>query len=316
MTLLRELRYKLTGFYSRQSSLLSILLKFVLALAVFLSLKKVIGGEGLFTNTFLILILTLLCSILPVAAIPILGGVMTVGLSWGVGYDAAGAAAVVLMVLLVLFLRFAPESALIIVFMPMAMYFGAPQVVPVCAALKQRLTAVLATISGVVIYYLLLTLHSVGKLGSVSGSADMMARLEGLANGIFGRPEMILNLIILCGVFVLTHAIRSLPIRNSYLVAVLVGSLFYAVMMPVGGALSGVAVSPAAMALGAAASIVTSLIFVFFIYDVDYKATEYLQFDDDEYYYYVKAMPKMIVRPMLDDIDDDLEEDENKEGEG
>ena len=55
------------------------------------------------------------------------------------------------------------------------------------------------------------------------------------------------------------------------------------------------------MALSAVASIAVSLIFVFFIYDVDYRATEYLQFEDDDYYYYVKAMPKITVRPMLDE---------------
>ena len=59
-----------------------------------------------------------------------------------------------------------------------------------------------------------------------------------------------------------------------------------------------------------------AVIFEYIFYCVDYKGTEHLRFEDDEYYYYVKAMPKMIVRPMLDDIDDDLEEDENKEGEG
>ena len=302
MTLLRELRYKLTALYGRYSTILNIVMKFVLALVVFLGLRKVIGGGGIFANTFLILILTLLSSIMPLAAIPVFAGVMTVGLAFGLGYDAAGAAAVLLLMLLVLFLRFAPESALVLVFVPMALWFGVPQVVPVCAALKQRMTAVLATMSGVAVYYLLVTLNSYDSLaGGGSGSSDMMARLEALAGGLFGRPEMILNLIILCAVFVVTHAIRSLPIRSSYQAAALTGSVFYPVFMLVGGDLTGVTVSPAAMALSAVASIAVSLIFVFFIYDVDYRATEYLQFEDDDYYYYVKAMPKITVRPMLDE---------------
>ena len=302
MTLLRELRYKLTALYGRHSTIMNIVGKFALALVVFLSLKRVIGGGGIFENTFLILILTLLCSIMPLAAIPVFAGAMTVGLSFGLGYDAAGAAAVLLIMLLVLFLRFAPESAFILVFVPMALYFGVPQVVPVCAALKQRMTAVLPTMSGVAVYYLLLTLNGYENLaGGGSGSSGVMERLEALANGLFGRPEMILNLIILCAVFVVTHAIRSLPIRSSYQAAAVTGSIFYPVFMLVGGRLTDVAVSPAAMALGAAASIAVSLIFVFFIYDVDYRATEYLQFEDDDYYYYVKAMPKITVRPMLDE---------------
>ena len=32
-----------------------------------------------------------------------------------------------------------------------------------------------------------------------------------------------------------------------------------------------------------------------FVFSVDYTRTEYLQFEDDEYYYYVKAVPKAVV---------------------
>jgi hypothetical protein len=31
------------------------------------------------------------------------------------------------------------------------------------------------------------------------------------------------------------------------------------------------------------------------VFSVDYTRTEYLQFEDDEYYYYVKAVPKAAV---------------------
>ena len=33
----------------------------------------------------------------------------------------------------------------------------------------------------------------------------------------------------------------------------------------------------------------------FFVFSVDYSRTEYAQFEDDEYYYYVKAVPKMSI---------------------
>ena len=30
----------------------------------------------------------------------------------------------------------------------------------------------------------------------------------------------------------------------------------------------------------------------FFFFSVDYTCTEYVQFEDDDYYYYVKAVPR------------------------
>ena len=37
------------------------------------------------------------------------------------------------------------------------------------------------------------------------------------------------------------------------------------------------------------------LIYQFFVFAVDYTRTEYLQYEDDDYYYYVKAVPKLTV---------------------
>ena len=42
-------------------------------------------------------------------------------------------------------------------------------------------------------------------------------------------------------------------------------------------------------------SIILTLIIKVFIISVDYSGTEYAQFEDDDYYYYVKAVPKIKV---------------------
>ena len=59
----------------------------------------------------------------------------------------------------------------------------------------------------------------------------------------------------------------------------------------------------------------------FFIFNVDYSRTENVQFEDDEYFYYVKAIPKISVKARnvnvkrinyRDEYDDD-DEDEDDE---
>ena len=42
-------------------------------------------------------------------------------------------------------------------------------------------------------------------------------------------------------------------------------------------------------------AIIVALIVRFFVFAVDYTRTEYLQFEDDEYYYHVKAVPNAAV---------------------
>ncbi|MFQ9522030.1 MAG: hypothetical protein ACLRZR_11730, partial [Turicibacter sp.] len=42
-------------------------------------------------------------------------------------------------------------------------------------------------------------------------------------------------------------------------------------------------------------SMIVGVVLYFFVFAVDYSRVEYTQFEDDEYYYYVKAVPKISV---------------------
>ena len=47
--------------------------------------------------------------------------------------------------------------------------------------------------------------------------------------------------------------------------------------------------------LGTIISLLLTAVLQFFVFNVDYSRTEKVQFEDDEYYYYVKAVPKVTV---------------------
>lgn len=47
--------------------------------------------------------------------------------------------------------------------------------------------------------------------------------------------------------------------------------------------------------VGNVISVLIGLVLQFFFFNLDYTRTERVQFEDDEYYYYVKAVPKLYV---------------------
>ena len=49
--------------------------------------------------------------------------------------------------------------------------------------------------------------------------------------------------------------------------------------------------------LGSIIAVLVAKVLEFFVFNVDYSRTERVQFEDDEYYYYVKAVPKVNVVP-------------------
>ena len=65
-----------------------------------------------------------------------------------------------------------------------------------------------------------------------------------------------------------------------------------------GALLPGVTVGIVKLLMGSVVSVAVAFCLKFFFFSVDYTRTERVQFEDDEYYYYVKAVPKnMIAEP-------------------
>ena len=73
------------------------------------------------------------------------------------------------------------------------------------------------------------------------------------------------------------------------------GAMINAVILLIGDLIYDTNISVAGILIGALLAVVFGKIIEFFRFCVDYSRTEKVQFEDDEYYYYVKAVPKMSV---------------------
>ena len=69
--------------------------------------------------------------------------------------------------------------------------------------------------------------------------------------------------------------------------------LFRSVILLVGYVLLGKGKEIPWIIGGVILSVVVLLILEFFLFNLDYSRIEQVQFEDDEYYYYVKAVPKV-----------------------
>jgi hypothetical protein len=78
-------------------------------------------------------------------------------------------------------------------------------------------------------------------------------------------------------------------------IAIIAGVITQLIVIFVGDMKFELAISVTAMVIGMVIAVLAALIYQFFVFAVDYTRTEYLQYEDDEYHYYVKAVPKIAV---------------------
>jgi hypothetical protein len=128
--------------------------------------------------------------------------------------------------------------------------------------------------------------------GELEGGATKVASLiESLIN----NKEMYLCVLAMILTVLVVYFIRRLAVDYAWEIAIGVGIATNIVVHLIGALLPGVTVKIVALLLGSVVSGVLAFIVKFFVFSVDYTRTERVQFEDDEYYYYVKAVPKNVI---------------------
>ena len=92
---------------------------------------------------------------------------------------------------------------------------------------------------------------------------------------------------------VVTYVISRLPFDYSWYIAIGAGTLVGIIGMIVGAGYVDVQISVGGTFLGCVISGLFVAVVQFLRCSVDYNRKEFVQFEDDDYYYYVRAIPKM-----------------------
>ena len=89
------------------------------------------------------------------------------------------------------------------------------------------------------------------------------------------------------------HLIRTRSVDHAWKIASGAGAAVGVIIASAGSIALKLDISFAVILLSAVLGIAVGLILEIFFFAVDYSRSENIQFEDDEYYYYVKAIPKV-----------------------
>ena len=92
---------------------------------------------------------------------------------------------------------------------------------------------------------------------------------------------------------IIVYLIRKLKINYSWQIALGSGLIVCFIVLIITSSVLDADVGIGGAFVSLIISTLIVLVLQFFIFTVDYSRAEYVQFEDDEYYYYVKAIPKI-----------------------
>ena len=144
-------------------------------------------------------------------------------------------------------------------------------------------------------YIIYIISENLSALTGSSRGAISTANINSIINMINSNTEMILAIIAFTITTLVVYSIKRLSIDIAWTIAIITGSVLEFVVILVGNLVLKNDNSVAWTVIGTLISLVIAFVVQFFVFSVDYSRTEHTQFEDDEYYYYVKAVPKMNV---------------------
>ncbi|MDD6157435.1 MAG: hypothetical protein PUB52_10515 [Lachnospiraceae bacterium] len=296
MTQLLEIKDKLIRVFGAYETYIVPALKFIVALTIFLMINSSIGFMGKISSVPVALILALVCCLLPVNGTILLAAIVILLDMYSLSIEAAAVTFVLFAIIYFAYFRFSPKDGYAAILTPIAFKFNMPYLVPVADGLLRPVQSLVAMVCGTVVFYYIDGVRMSAAVLSDSASEDVGAsKLNVLTGQVSGNKEMVLVLAIMVLAYFIVYFVRRMEIEHAWAIAITAGLAFQFVGLLAGYLILNLSGKILGLIIGTVLSALFSWFIKFFAMDLDYARTERVQFQDDDYYYYVKAIPKKMV---------------------
>lgn len=295
MTGLLEIREKLKLIYSKNEVFIIPMIKFLLA---YVSLTVVNGKMGYMNRLDslpIVLIVALLCSFLPSGCIIMFAALFSLLHMYALSMEVALVGLCLYLIMFLLFFRFSPRDSVVVLLTPMLFGLKIPYVIPIAMGLLGTPASAVSVGCGVIVYYFLNYVITNANAISTMEDGDAVAKLRLVIDGLINNKTMVVIILAFAVTIIAVYLIRRMSMDYAWTIAMLSGAIINLILLLVGDLMYDTNMSLINAILGNVVAILVAKLLEFFRFCVDYSRTEKVQFEDDEYYYYVKAIPKMTV---------------------
>ncbi|MBQ4558843.1 MAG: hypothetical protein IJA54_00780 [Tyzzerella sp.] len=295
MNKLFEVKGYLSKYYGKYSNIVDKATKFIVALLSLTFINQNIGFSEIVSKPFMSIILSAICMMLPIPMTVVFITIATMLQLLTVSTGAALVAGIMFIIMYGFYLRYAPGKAIVVLLVPIAFMLRIPVTVPIVLGLIGSPICILPMSMGTMAYYLIDYMKSNSTLLETPVESGLMEQMATYAQQILVNREMWCNMIAFAICLLLVYNVRRMSVDYSWEIAIVAGILGNINVMAYGYILMDIQLSYISLIVGSIVAVLVALIVKFFVFAVDYTRTERLQYEDDEYYYYVKAVPKSSV---------------------
>ena len=263
----------------------------LVALVGLIAINNNFGYNKTISQIWVSIIIAIICAFFPVSGIAV---VLSIVLLVNLVALSASVAAVALVLLVIGYLvcaYFRSKNTYNMVTVPICYAFNAPYAMALGAGLLSNINELCSIICGsITAYYLHVIKNNAAAILDETSDVSVIALFR---EQILQSRMFYFFLVAMIAMFLVVYFLRSASIRMSWIVADAAGVAVEFIIMLSGLILTSQKTEIPSLIMGNVLVFVVGFILNYFILDLDYSRIEKVQFEDDDYYYYVTAVPKI-----------------------
>lgn len=293
MIFLLELKEKIKKIFNRYNTYIVPTVRFVIALSCMFLMDVYIGYMPILKNPLVALAVAVVCAFLPIGFMIVALSLVMVAHLYAVSLEFSLIALCVVLLMYLLYFRFAPKYGYLIILTVIMCALKLPYVITVAVGLVAGLAAVIPVSFGVIIFYIIQTASSYEAAISETAKSDSMEQISYIVETFVSNRSWIVTVLAFVVTIIVVYFIKRLTVDNAWSYAIIAGTAVQFIIFIAGIIALQAKVNIVLMVIGTILGVAVAYVCQIVFFSLDYKRTEYVQYEDDEYYYYVKAVPKI-----------------------
>ncbi|MGN0368238.1 MAG: hypothetical protein ACI4EK_05590 [Wujia sp.] len=291
MSGLLAMRDAIRDFLRKFDEVTTPIFRFIASYIMFSCLNSLFGYSEFMQRGMIVFLLSVICALVPNPIAVLLGGVTVIIQCLSISMDVGILSVLLFIILYCAYMRMFPDCSFALVLVPILFLFKIPYAAPVLIAIFAGFSGAVPAAFGVVIYYF--SQYAKEAYDTIKLGTD--ADFQGYAHIVMGMAkdkQMLLTLLVFAIIVMLTSIVYRLSFDYAWYVAIGIGAISTVLFFMVVGMVLDVEVPMGQLVVNALLGGIVSVVVQMCKSIVDYSHKETVQFEDDEYYYYVKAIPK------------------------
>ncbi len=286
-----QVRDAVRSFILHNSTWLKTVGKGALAFVSFLIINYYFGYVTFLKNPFVALVLAVGCAFIPFRA----GGLIVMSYEFihltGLSVQVAVVFLLFMLASYVLSMFYGATHMFNINYTPVFLQVQLPYPIVLVSALRGKLSDVTAVICGGVLSFYLKVIRENASLFIEEGQD--ISVIDVISKRMIVNPLFYAYVVALIALFVIIVIVKDSKIKHAYAVSIVSGIFTEMVVMMLGYIMTGNIGKVPMLILANVVAGAVGVIMVFIFRDLDYERIEKVQFEDDDYLYYVTAIPKI-----------------------